>query len=60
MPDGQRVNSMTYPEKLAAISAQYQRNLILGRSYALTELRQALNSTSNEALQEQQAMREDA
>lgn len=48
-----------YAERLRWIATQFEgheRNL--GRKYALSELRSMLNSTSNEALQEMQAMRE--
>lgn len=53
------VQPMTYPEKMLAIAATFERQQsMLGKPYALQELRNALNALSNEALQEMQAMRE--
>ena len=51
---------MTYAAKLYALSNRF-RNLeaYQSRSYMLHELRLALNSLSNEALQEQQKLREE-
>lgn len=50
---------MTYPEKLRAMAAQFEHyEKTLGRAYALSKMRDLLNLTSNEALQEMQRMRE--
>lgn len=51
---------MTYDQKLRAVAAEYEYlSRSIGKSYALTQLRRALNSLSNEALQELQKLREE-
>ena len=52
--------AFSYPERLRAIASTFERqDRELGRSYALSELRQALNATSNDALRETQVLRGD-